>query len=177
MEAKGRSGGRRPARERMLDAGVRRGRTRRAAAGALSGAFKYSCAHRATGPARGVHTRGRAYVARVMHGRVCVRARGRTQTACYQRIGSQAKRLCMKFCVHYKCARSPRRRKGEECAACFERRPRERERKRRRRDDGTTGERKREGRRRREERQIEPRLTRVRLGMVRWLVGRGSNLP
>lgn len=24
--------------------------------------------------------------------------------ACYQRIGRQPKRLCMKFCVHYKCA-------------------------------------------------------------------------
>lgn len=34
----------------------------------------------------------------------------------------------MKFCVHYKCARSPRRRKGEECAACFEGREKERKR-------------------------------------------------
>lgn len=52
-------------------------------------------------------------------------ARERAQTACYQRIGRQAKRLCMKFCVHYKCARSPCL-KGEggrgACAACFEKR-------------------------------------------------------
>lgn len=49
-EAKGRSGGRRPVRE---DADAQReARARRAAAtGALSGAFKYSRVHRATGPA------------------------------------------------------------------------------------------------------------------------------
>lgn len=41
----------------------------------------------------------------------------------------------MKFCVHYKCARSPRRRKGEECAARFEGREREKEETKGRRND------------------------------------------
>jgi len=48
--------------------------------------------------------------------------------------------------VHYKCARSPRRRKGEECAPCFERRERERERmkERERGHEGTTERREKE---------------------------------
>lgn len=59
-------------RERMLDAGVRRGRTRRAAAGALSGAFKYSRAHRATGPAC-IHAAARMW--RALCTPVCALAR------------------------------------------------------------------------------------------------------